>query len=253
MSAPSTGLTGRGVLCTGAAGRIGTAVCRTLAESGARVFLADLPGSGVAKRAAELPGEGHTGLESDLRDVSSVTALVDAAESELGRVDVLVHLAAVLRRQPLGEVGEADWDLQIDVNLKATFFLARACAERMAATGVDGRIVLYASQAWLTGGHGGSHVYAMSKAGVVTLTRGLAREYGPRGIRVNAVAPGCVDTPMLRDGLPDETLDAIVAATPLRRLGTPDELAAVAVFLASDSSSFVTGTVLNASGGWLTY
>jgi 3-oxoacyl-[acyl-carrier protein] reductase len=247
------GLAGRGVLCTGAAGGIGVAVCRAFAEKDARLFLADRPGSGVAKLAAELPGRGHAGYECDLRDIGSVERLVEAAESELGQVEVLVHLAAVLRRQPLEEVSEGDWDLQIDVNLKATFFLARAVAARMAATGIGGRIVLYASQAWWSGGHGGSQVYAMSKGGVVSLTRGLAREYGPRGIRVNAVAPGCVDTPLLREGLSEQKLDEILAATPLRRLGTPEELAAVTVFLASDSSSFVTGTVLNASGGWLTY
>jgi NAD(P)-dependent dehydrogenase (short-subunit alcohol dehydrogenase family) len=175
------------------------------------------------------------------------------ALDRLGSLDVLVNLAAVLRRQPLAEVTEADWDAQLDLNLRSAFFLSRACADSMRAAGRGGRIVLFASQAWWTGGYGGSAVYAASKGGVVTLTRGLAREYGPDGITVNAVAPGAVDTPMLRAGLDPAALDTIVAATPLGRLGSPADLAGAAVFLASGHAGFITGTVLNVSGGWLPY
>lgn len=252
------GLPGKGVLCTGGAGGIGQAVARALARCGARVLVADRDGDGAAKVAAALPGTGHAALAVDLRNPRAAEDLADKAQRTLGSLDVLVHLAAVLRRQKLEEVTEEDWDAQLDTNLKATFFLARACAQRMAAQHADGRgsggrLVLFASQAWWSGGYGGSAVYAASKGGVVSLTRGLSREYGPAGITVNAVAPGNVDTAMLHGGLSDQALQPMIDATPLRRLGTPEDMASVVTFLASDHASFVTGTVLNASGGWLAY
>lgn len=247
------GLAGRAVTCTGAAGGIGRAVCGQLAAAGARVLAVDRDESACAAVAGDLPGSGHGWLAADLRDPGVAGTLPDAAERALGGFDVLIHAAAVLRRQPLTAVSEADWDAQLDTNLKATFFLARAAAEHLRSGRRAGRLVLLASQAWWTGGYGGSAVYAASKAGVVSLVRGLAREYGPHGIAVNAVAPGSIDTPMLRTGLDEELLEGICAATPLGRLGRPDEVAAACVFLASENASFITGTVLNVSGGWLTY
>jgi len=247
------GLAGKGVLCTGGAGGIGQAVAHALARCGARVLVADRDGDGAAKVAAALPGAGHAALGVDLREAGAADRLAETARRSLGTLDVLVHLAAVLRRQAVREVTEDDWDVQLDTNLKATFFLARACAQRMAARGNGGRIILFASQAWWSGGYGGSAVYAASKGGVVSLTRGLAREYGPAGITVNAVAPGNVDTAMLHQGLTEQALRPMLEATPLRRLGTPQDMAGVVAFLASDHASFVTGTVLNASGGWLAY
>jgi len=247
------GLAGQAVLCTGGAGGIGRAVSRALARCGARVLVADRDGEGAAQVAQALPGTGHAALQADLRDPGAAAELARAAAATLGSVDVLVHLAAVLRRQPVDEVTQEDWDAQLETNLRATFFLARACAQGMAGRGRGGRIVLFASQAWWSGGYGGSLVYAAAKGGVVSLTRGLAREYGPAGITVNAVAPGSVDTAMLRAGLAQESLRSVIDATPLRRLGTPEEMAGAVVFLASDHASFITGTVLNASGGWLVY
>ena len=242
------GLAGRGVVCTGGAGGIGRAVCAEFARAGARMLIVDRD---VAAVADELPGA--EALAADLSDLSVVETLPAIAENRLGSYDVLVHLAAVLIRRPLAELTEADWDRQLDINLKTTFFLARATAEHMRERQVPGRLVLFASQAWWTGGYGGSVAYAASKGGVVSLVRGLAREYGPAGITVNAVAPGSIDTPMLRQDLRPDVLDATLAATPLGRLGSPAEIATATVFLASANASFITGTTLNVSGGWLTY
>jgi NAD(P)-dependent dehydrogenase (short-subunit alcohol dehydrogenase family) len=247
------GLADSSVLCTGGAGGIGSAVAAAFAAAGARVLIADRDRELAEAVAAALPGPGHAGLGCDLTDTAAAESLPALACERLGSLDVLVNLAAVLRRQPLAEVTEADWDEQFDVNLRAAFFLTRACAGSMRATGRGGRIVLLASQAWWTGGYGSSTVYAASKGGLVTLTRSLAGEYGPAGITVNAIAPGSIDTPMLRAGLDDAVLAGIVAATPLGRLGSPEDIAGAAVFLASDHAGFITGTVLNVSGGWLVY
>jgi NAD(P)-dependent dehydrogenase (short-subunit alcohol dehydrogenase family) len=157
------------------------------------------------------------------------------------------------RRHDITEIDEADWDAQVDVNFKATFFLDRAFAERLRESGRPGAIVNFSSQGWWTGGFGGSVVYNATKGGIVTLTRGLARSYGAAGIRVNSVAPGLVDTPMLRDGMADEVLQGLVDQVPLGRMAAPAEVAPAVVFLASDHARYITGTTLNISGGWLMY
>lgn len=247
------GLSGAGVLCTGAAGGIGRAVAGAFAAAGARVLAVDRDQADAEEVAKSLPGPGHAALGCDVADVAAAEALPGIAAARLGSLHVLVHMAAVLRRQPLSEVTEADWDAQMDIGLKATFFLARGSADRMRAAGTGGRVVLFASQSWWTGGYGGSMVYSSAKGGVVSLVRGLAREYGPAGITVNAIAPGAIDTPMLRTGLNDRVLAETLAATPLGRLGRPEEVSGVAVFLASAHAAFITGSVLNVSGGWLAY
>jgi NAD(P)-dependent dehydrogenase (short-subunit alcohol dehydrogenase family) len=241
------------VVCTGGSGGIGRAVCAEFARAGARVLVVDRDAADCAAVVGDLPGAGHDALAADLSDLGTAETLPATAQERLGSCDVLVHMAAVLHRRPLAEVTEADWDRQLDINLKATFFLARAAAEHMREHAVAGRLVLFASQAWWSGGYGGSAVYAASKGGVVSLVRGFAREYGPAGITVNALAPGSVDTPMLRTGLRPEALDDTLAATPLRRLGSPAEIATATVFMASANASFISGTTLNVSGGWLTY
>lgn len=180
--------------------------------------------------------------------------MLAAAEAATGGVRALAHLAAVLvRRASIDEVSDEDWDLQHDVNLKATFFLNRAFAQHLRAAGRGGAIVDFTSQGWWTGGYGGSVVYSASKGGVVSLVRGLARSLAPDGIRVNAVAPGGVDTPMLREGMTDEALADFQALIPLGRLADPSELAGTVVFLCSDHASFITGATVNVSGGQLMY
>jgi NAD(P)-dependent dehydrogenase (short-subunit alcohol dehydrogenase family) len=243
---------GQRVLLTGACGGIGRALAAGLAKAGARVVLSDVDGMALDTLEASLPGAGHAAVPTRLAGASSAESLVEAGVERLGGLDVLVHTAALLRRQPVEEVTEADWDQHHDVNLKSTFFLARAVAEHQRRQG-SGSIVLYTSQSFWTGGYGASLVYATTKGGVATMVRGLARTYGPYGIRVNGIAPGIVDTPMLRDQSSQAAIDDIVAATPLGRMGHPHELVGPTVFLSSHAASFVTGTILNVSGGWLVY
>jgi NAD(P)-dependent dehydrogenase (short-subunit alcohol dehydrogenase family) len=248
------GLEGKGVLVTGAAGAIGTAVARAFAAAGARVAALDVAEERAHAVAASLPGPGHVGIGADLADVARHDELVATVEEAVGPLAALAHLAAVLhRRHDIREVDEPDWDAQADVNLKATFFLNRAVAELLRGAGRSGAIVNFSSQGWWTGGFGGSVVYNATKGGIVTMTRGLARTYAAAGIRVNAVAPGLIDTPMLRDDLDPAVLRGLVEQVPLGRMASPEEVAPTVVFLASDHAAYLTGVTLNVSGGWLMY
>jgi len=236
---------------TGAGGGIGRAVCVAFAEAGARVHAVDLSEAALQRTMAALPaGAGHEAVAADLRDLDGHAPLF----ARVRDLRALVHVAALaIRRPDLNAVTEEDWDRQHDVNLKATFFLCRAAADAMRAGGRGGRIVTFASQAFWTGGFGGSVAYAATKGGVVSLSRGLARTLGADGITVNTISPGLVDTPMLMDDLSPETLASLTAATPLGRVGRPDEIAGAAVFLASDHGSYISGATLNISGGFLMY
>lgn len=247
-SRPAHSLARRRVLLTGACGGIGRALAAGFARAGARLALSDVDGGALRALATALPEGGHIVLPARLGGADSGQALADESAARLGGLDVLVHTAAVLRRQEVPDVTEADWDHQHEVNLKATFFLARAVAERQREHG-GGTIVMYTSQSFWTGGYGASVVYATTKGGVATMVRGLARTYGPHGVRVNGIAPGIVDTPML-SGV---AIDEIAAATPLGRVGQPEDLVGPTLFLASQDSAFITGTILNVSGGWLAY
>jgi NAD(P)-dependent dehydrogenase (short-subunit alcohol dehydrogenase family) len=248
------GLEGRGVILTGATGGIGSAVARGFAATGAKVMAVDLDQARLDEVVGGLEGSGHIGVAADLRDLGTHEALVQRAVDELGSVYVLANLAAVLRRRgSLDEVTEDDWDLQHDVNLKSAFFLARAAGNAMIAGGQGGRIVLFSSQGWWTGGFGGSVAYASTKGGVTTMCRGLARTFGPHQITVNCVSPGQVNTPMLMTGLSPEVYETMRKQTPLGYVAEPDEMAGPVVFLASDHAKYITGATLNVSGGFLMY
>lgn len=249
------GLEGRGVLVTGAAGGIGREVAAAFAAAAANVVAVDVEAGSLDALVAGLAGTGrHTAIAADLSDLSGLDALVGRARDAAGSLDVLAHVAAViLRRDDVDAVSEADWTLQEAVNLRAGFFLNRAAARAMREQGRGGRIVNFASQGWMTGGFGGSVVYAATKGGVVSMSRGLARTYGPDGILINCVSPGAVDTPMLRDGMTDEALERFREQIPLGRFAAPHELAGAVVFLASAHASYITGAVLNVSGGQLMY
>jgi NAD(P)-dependent dehydrogenase (short-subunit alcohol dehydrogenase family) len=248
------GLEGRGVLVTGAAGGIGQAVTKAFATAGAKVLAVDVDQARVEDVLAACDGDGHVALGVNLADLASHQSIIETARDRLGGVYVLAHTAAVLRRRgQLSEVTEDDWDFQIDINLKATFFLARAAAEEMARAGQGGRIVLFSSQGWWTGGFGGSVVYASSKGGVVTMCRGLARTYGPAGVTVNCVAPGQIKTPMLLTDLDPAVYERMTKETPLGFVGEPEDVAGVVVFLASTHARYISGATINVSGGFLMY
>lgn len=249
------GLEGRGALVTGAAGAIGAEVVRALAAAGARVAAVDLDEGRLRGLIADLDDTGrYLPLAADLRDLDAIELVVARAAEGLGRLDVLVHVAATIRRVgDLDDVTPADWAAQEELNLRATFFLGRAAARVMRARGEGGRIVNFASQGWWTGGFGGSVVYAATKGGVVSLTRGMSRSLAADGILVNCVAPGAVESPMMREGLTDDEREAFRAQIPLGRYAEPREVAAAAVFLASRHSSYMTGATLNVSGGQLMY
>lgn len=248
-----SGLAGTSVVVTGAAGGIGRSVAHAFADAGAHVVAVDIPGSTVVDLAASLPGGPHLGLEMNLLDLASHSTIFERA-NELAPFRAMAHLAAVLRRaDSVDDITEQDWDLQLDVNLKITFFLDRAANAAFRAAGTPGAIVNFTSQGWWTGGFGGSVVYAASKGGVVTLTKGLARSFAGNGVRVNAVSPGGVDTPMMNEGMSPAAMESFLSMVPLGRLAQTDELAGAVVFLASDAASFITGTVVNVSGGQLMY
>lgn len=248
-----TGIENKVIVVTGAGGAIGGAVATAIAEAGGQVLGVDLIKSNVAKTIAALPGPGHSHLHADIANLSTHSEIFWAAK-QLGPLRGLAHVAAILLRQNnIDEVTEADWDIQQTVNLKSTFFLNRATRNALLAAGLPGSIVNFASQGWWTGGMGGSVVYAASKGGVVSLTRGLARTFAAENIRVNAVSPGGVDTAMMNTGLSPEIKTTFLAGVPMARLAKPSELTGAVLYLLSDSSSFVTGTVLNVSGGQLMY
>lgn len=248
------GLEGRGVILTGATGGIGSAVAAGFAAAGAKVMAIDLDQARLDEVVAGLEGSGHVGVAADLRDTSAHKGLVQRAVDELGEVYVLANLAAVLRRRgSLDEVTEDDWDFQHDINVRSAFFLSRAAGNAMIAAGKGGRIILFSSQGWWTGGFGGSVAYASSKGGVTTLCRGLARTFGPHRITVNCVSPGQVHTPMLMTDLAPEIYERMKQQTPLGYVAEPEEMAGPVVFLASDHATYITGATLNVSGGFLMY
>lgn len=249
-----SGLEDKGVIVTGAARGVGAATALLFAANGARVCAVDVNAQGLRELAAALPDtDRHLTMELDLREVQRYRELIDHARTHLGGIHAVAHAAGLLLRQPLEEVTEADWDIQVDVNLKSAFFLSRAAAAVMVDQAEGGRIVNFTTGSWVIGPHHGSHAYVAAKTGIVGLTRGLARAYGPHGILVNAIAPGQVDTPLQREGLPPDKLAEAVAACPLGRMGDPEEIANVVMFLCSRHASFITGATLNVSGGLIMY
>ncbi len=249
------GLAGRGVIVTGAARGIGRATARLAAACGARVCGVDLNGEALQEEIREWDHpEQHLPLQVDLTGDEAPSMVVARALREFDDLWGLVHCAGVLiRRSTTAEITREDWDIQHDINLKASFFLNQAVGEALVARGGGGRMVTLSSQGWWTGGSHGSVVYSASKGGIVSMCRGLSTAYAPHGIMVNSIAPGVVDTPMLASGLTSADLQAIAASCPMGRLARPEEIAQVAVFLLSTHASYISAATINVSGGLLFY
>lgn len=238
-------LTGKTALITGASGGIGAAIARTLHGAGATVGLSGTREGPLADLAAELGGRAHV-LPCNLADPAAVEALPKAAIAAMGGLDILVNNAGITRDQLFMRMSDDDWAQVIDVNLTATMRLCRAVMRPMMKARW-GRIVNISSIVGATGNPGQVN-YAASKAGMVGLTKSIAAEVASRGITANAVAPGFIATAMT-DKLNDEQKARINAQIPAGRMGTPEEIAAAVLYLASPEAAYVTGTTLHVNGG----
>lgn len=237
-------------IVTGAGSGIGAASARRFATEGAAVVVADVRLRKAEEVAASINDAGGHALAVavDVADAASVAAMVDTTIRELGRLDVLFNNAGTLRPGSAVELSVEDWDLVMAVNVRSVFLGAKYAVPHMEAQG-GGSIINTASISGLHG-DGGSVVYAASKAAVINLTRALSTDHAPAGIRVNAICPGTIATPPVQRMMADPVaLQRNLDAHALRRLGRPEEIAAAAVWLASDESSFVTGEALVVDGG----
>jgi 3-oxoacyl-[acyl-carrier protein] reductase len=244
-----TGLGGKVAIVTGGSGGIGLACARALTGEGARVVLGDLDGGAAATAADELGADVAIAVEVDVSQPRDASLLVDAALERFGRLDVLVASAGIHRATRVDALSAEEWDLLLAVNLRGVFLTAQA-ALRVFVPQRGGRIVTIGSLAGQVGGLAASAAYAASKGGVIALTKSLARYAGPHGVTANCVNPGVIDSPMTAGWSPED-LARLTAGTPLARLGTTEEVAAVVLFLASDAASFVHGAHVDVNGGLL--
>lgn len=240
MTAASLSLSGKVAVVTGGNGAIGSAIVDMFLDAGARVVSVDRPGSAVP--------EGVTFFPIDLAERAQIEALVGEIEREHGRIDILVHCAGITRDAVLWKMSPGQWSEVLAVNLDAAFHLLRLCAPVMRLSG-DGAAVLVTSINGQRGKFGQAN-YVASKAGLIGLAKSAALELGSFGIRVNAIAPGWIETPMTAQ-VPAEFRERALAETPLHRLGRPEDVANAALFLCSEMSRHITGQVLRVDGGQL--
>ena len=243
---------GRVAIVTGAGRGIGRAIAERLAADGASVLVGDLDDAAAGETVAAIEAAGGHALavHVDVTQPDDVEALAAAATDRFGGIDILVNNAGILRSTRAADVSPEEWHLVVDANLTGSFLCARAAYPALRASG-HGRIVNMASMAGrATSTLGGVH-YTTAKAGVLGLSRHLAREWARDGITVNAVSPGIVDTPMVRDSTGADRMVEVLAAIPMGRLADASEIAALVAFLASDEAAYITGANVDIHGGEL--
>lgn len=238
-------LEGRTALVTGASRGIGKAIAVALANHGARVACAATKPGG-ADETAQACGNGAVSIVCNIGDSDGVASAVETVTKELGGLHILVNNAGIARDQLLMRMSDEEWDEVIDINLKGAYRTIKASVRPMMKERW-GRIINLTSIVGL-GGQAGQANYSAAKAGLIGLTKSVAKEFGSRGITCNAIAPGFIETDMTA-ALPDEMRDRITSTAAAGRLGTPEDIAAAAAFLASDDASYITGQVLVVDGG----
>ncbi len=235
-------------LVTGAAQGIGKAVALLLAQNGADIVVSDINLEKAEETAKEVQTLGRKALaiKVDVAKLDDVEKMVGAIWARFGQVDILVNNAGIARDKLILRMTEEDWDAVLNINLKGTFNCTKAVVRHMSKQR-SGKIVNIASVVGEMGNAGQGN-YAASKAGVIGFTKTIAREFAQRGINVNAIAPGYIETPMT-DALPDKAKEELKRLIPMDRLGKPEDVAEAVLFLVSEASSYITGQVLNVNGG----
>ena len=242
----SIDLSGRVVLVTGGSRGIGKEIGRRLAGAGAKVALADVVDEAQIQASADEIGHGAIAVSANVTDPEHCSAAVSRVEEVLGPIDVLVNNAGITRDGLLIRMSDADWSAVLDVNLKGVFNMTKVVARGMMKRRA-GRIVNIASVVGITGNAGQAN-YSASKAGVIGFTKTVAKELASRGVLVNAVAPGFIDTDMTK-ALPESARETLLKLIPLARLGGPEDVANAVLFLSSDLASYITGQVVVVDGG----
>jgi 3-oxoacyl-[acyl-carrier protein] reductase len=238
-------LTGKTALVTGATGGLGNEIARALHKQGATVAISGTRREVLDKLAADLGGRVYV-LPCDLSSADDVETLVPRAEEAMGQLDILVANAGITRDNLFVQMKDDEWDAVISVNLTATFRLARAAMKTMMRRRT-GRIIAITSVVGVTGNPGQGN-YTAAKAGMIGMIKSIAQEYARRGVTANCVAPGFIATPMT-DKLNEKQREAILTRVPANRLGTPADIAAAVVYLASEEAAYVTGQTLHVNGG----
>ena len=246
-------LTGKAAVISGAASTrgIGRATARLFAEHGARVAILDLDRAGASEAAASLPGEGHMGLACDVTDRETCRAAARDVLAAFGGADILVNNAGITQPIKFLDIAPENYDAVMDVSLRGTLYLSQAFIPSMRERRRGSVICLSSVSAQRGGGIFGGPHYSAAKAGVLGLAKAMAREFGPDGIRVNAVTPGLIQTDITAGKLTDAMRADILRGIPLNRLGEAADVAGVCLFLASDLSSYLTGTAIDVNGGML--
>jgi 2-hydroxycyclohexanecarboxyl-CoA dehydrogenase len=243
----------RVAVVTGGGSGMGLAICQHLARGDRRVAVLDIDGEAAAQVAQSLVADGFTatGISVDVSDRTAVDAALDQVRGSLGPIEIMVTSAGIERFENFLDISADDWGRMMSVNLAGTFHCLQAAVPDMVAAGW-GRIVTISSSS-AQSGTSRMASYVASKGGVIALTKALAVEFAPKGITVNTIPPGFIDTPMMRRSVDSGVVSdmaALIARTPVRRAGTPDDIAAACAFLCSEGAGYITGQLLGVNGGW---